>query len=491
MAMSLEDLPNDELMTLDYILNYTPSERIEPVFEEEMLNDLEEFITHRVETDNYSNDYDVFYIDDELRGNVIDVVDRKFDVLFTDSIEKELRTLFEDRPHDTFQFYNEVSDDFNTQVDDEKSLQPYVGDYNDLIGLLQDLHEIGIGFRKRYLTTTDNYYEQFEFRTKPIDGLEIFLETADSIVEEHLKDLTPAERWAAYIHVYLNNSNVFDNLDGYSHSQIESALNRPQVVAKENIAFLNEEIKKHLKDKLQAAIERDTHYLTVLEFLFAISEEQSHLNRNSQSINISELEEFGSRRLSGELESYIQQLHEEGLLLVQSGQYILTEEVLTLLDEIEERSKIESHPIETLEDAHNTLYEILGQATEEIKIIDRYFTRNALRIVESNAPNDVEIKVLYSDDVDEDDIGQLRSELNERTVDDSKYDFKEMRPLLRQGVPHDRFIIIDNHKVWQVGHSFNGLGTDFSTIFSHSEKESPHYVKLFDGLWQIGEELSW
>lgn len=112
-------------------------------------------------------------------------------------------------------------------------------------------------------------------------------------------------------------------------------------------------------------------------------------------------------------------------------------------------------------------------------------------MVESNVPNNVRIRILYSGDVSDDNVEDLKNELNERSLDDSKYELKQMQPLNQESVPHDRFIIIDNDKVWQVGHSLNGLGTAFSTIFSHSEKESSRYVRLFDNLWQEGDDLAW
>lgn len=487
--MRIEDLSAEELRVLDYVVNYTPSERVETVFGDEIeLEDLRDFIKREEKIDDYSNRYEVLSIPDDTKPNVKEKIHECFEELYSESIKDQLKTLFKDRPHDGFQFYNDVSSELDPESDDEASLQPPESEYQDLVSLLEILQELGLGFRRRYLTTTGNYYEEFEFRYHPFNGLAKFLQIAEDIVESHLDNLSSSETWAAYVNAYVSSS-VDNNLGGYSPDQIDTALEKPGVRAKENITFLNEEIKEQLHGKLREAIHRDTHYLSTLEFIKAAAR-QSSQNPRAYTFDQALLEELPST-WNEDLIDYIDQLHNRGLLLDDRNQYLLTEEVISVLDEFEERSKIESYPIETLSDAHDILYQIFAQADEEIKIIDRYFTSDALRMVESNVPNDVRIRVLYSDDVSEGDIENLKNELNERSLDDSKYDIKQMGPLDQESVPHDRFIIIDNHKVWQVGHSLNGLGTAFSTIFSHSEKESSRYVRLFDNLWQAGDDLSW
>lgn len=486
--MDSDSLTDEKLRALDYVLNYTPNERIVYTIDDNVINNLIQFIDREEKIDDYSNTYEILSLNEDYQADIKGTIEEKFAELYTDDVGRYLDKTFEERPLDAFQFYNDVTDEFDEPEVDDKSIQPYAGDYNDLTGLLQDLEKGGLGFRRRYMTTTDNYYLQFEFRHFPLDGLVLFIERGRAILREHLGDFSPAEMWAAYVNAYLGEPYIFDNIDSYSRKQIEEAVDNPRVIAKESLTFLNEDIKDLVQDRLQHAIRRDTYYLSTIEFLKVAA---SHNEPEGYYSFDTCVFDAISGNQTDELKSYIGQLHSEGILLKKDEQYIITEEVLAVLDEIEERSKIESYPIESFKDAQNILYRIFAQTEEEIKIIDRFFTMEALRLIDSNSPNNVRIFILYSERVKEDDLDRLREELSSPIFDDSNYEVRKMQPLPEEGVPHDRFIIIDNQKVWQVGHSLNGLGKDFSTVFSHSEKESPRYVRLFDDLWQEGEKLQY
>lgn len=470
--MMQDELTDGQIDTLDYILNYDSGERVLHNLTEKELAAVDDIIERRKERDDYSNTYEVLEIPDEHQADVKDAIGTAFEGFRED----RLRQIFETQTNDAFQFYNDVAHQ------DQDVIKPTERKYDNLGYLLERLKGTGYGVIQHYLTTTNNRYLYFSFRDFPADGVDAFEQTAEEIVRENLQSLSQSEMWAAYLNAYLDPSEPLRNLGGFPSHKIKTALENSQVTAKENISFLNEQMKEFLQTRLIDAIQQDHFYLTLLEFLKAGSSPHSTTGRLFSKETLAAIDETRKK----ELQPYVEQLINKGLILEKSDSYLLTEELLAVLAEVEERTKIESYAIRSLSQAQSRLYDILSAADEEIKIIDRFFDGDALRLIDQNAPNDIRILILYSKDSVEQ---SLEAELAVDLIDEAKYRIKKMTSLSDGGLPHDRFLIVDNRTVWQVGHSFNGLGNDFSTIFSHSEDNTEEYVTVFDDLWQTGDEF--
>jgi hypothetical protein len=469
--MALAELNQKQIQTLDYILNYQPDERVQYSLDEDLIESVEDYIVRVSEVDDYSNSYEILEIPEGLHDEVRETLKEELEL----ELQGALESIFEDRTADAFQFFKEV------KRSEDQVIQASSHRYLNLERFLDELEEAGFGFIQYYYTTTDNRKMQFAFRRFPEDGRLIFEQEATEIVRESLQDLSPAEMWAAYANSYLSENRVMENLGGFSPDEIEEALDNPKISAKEEISFLNEQIVDLLRERLYELIHEDTTYLSTIEFLRAGSDD----NDGSRVLN-NELVDNVSHGQKERLTRYIDRLLEYGLIFKRSDRYILSDEVLRVLDEAEERAKIEAYPIRSKPQAQKVLQDILTRTDEEIKIIDRYFDDTALQLIERTAPPDVRKVILYGEDDRSEDIQNV---LNKELTDDSQYRIKKMADQDEPGIPHDRFIIIDNAKVWQVGHSLNGLGNDFSTIFAHTEEDTSEYIQLFDELWQQGKEL--
>lgn len=466
--MNVNELNRAKLRALDYVLNYDPDTRIKYTIDEDLVEELVDMgvIEKREEKDNYSNYYTVLEIKNDYEGDIKTEIRSNFEELYPEPDREVVTDIFQDHVGDMFSFYNKARSTDRESVRAARQISP---------SLFNDLEQAGFGFRRQYLTTSDNIHQQFIFRSFPFNGKERLIELAQSVIKTHLKGLTQTEKWAIYVKAAVGEDYISTNPANFSPERIEEIKETPTVkeTSEEVLEFIREDIKDFLRARIYRFLEEDPFYFSVLEFLKIQSGSDGAIN--------SELLENIEDEQKDSVSSMLSQLAKEGVLL-QRGEdgFTMTVQVKEILEIIEKRSVVVSYPIRTPKEGQEILYEILEDVEDEVKIIDQYFDDSALDLIRSVVPKKENLQIHILTAVGSDRRENLLEEYRD-LVDSSRY---EIRIIQGDQTPHDRFIIADGEKIWQVGHSINGLGDDFSTIFLHSEEESHHYRELFDSLWE-------
>lgn len=478
MTMSIEGLDDSRLKALDYILNYQPDTRIKYTLDEDLVDDLvDEGLVEKTEKkDDYSNYYEVLKVKDEYKDAAERAIETNFEDLYPGFSKERIREIFQDEIGGMFALFNNARSNNNEYVRSTYRIPE---------SLLDELAEAGFGFRREYLTTTDNLKEQLVFRTSPRDGQEKLLDFADSVIRSHLEGLNQIEKWAIYVKSAAGSGYITSNPADFSPDRLEKIKDNPSVeeASDEDLEFIKEDIKDYLRSKIYEFLEEDSFYFSVLEYLNIRSDQ-------SGKINSEFLDDIGYDKRDS-VENCLPQLVQEGILLRQGDDtFVLTDQIKEILEVIEKRTVMVSYPIRTREEGQEILYEIMEDAEEEIKIIDQFFDENALELIKTVVPKKEELDVHILTAVKDKPDDKQRTKLSnsyEGLVDQSRFEIRVIQD--EEETPHDRFIIVDGEKIWQVGHSINGLGKNFSTIFLHSEEESNHYQNLFDSLWEEGDLL--
>lgn len=486
MTVDWGSLSQEETITLDYIWNYDPGERDHYTLSEDKIEQVSEIISETEEKDDYSNQYTVLRIKDEYEENVEKLLEQEVSEIYPDNLQEEVVKLFDEHPDKIFQIFEEA------ERRDTPTLRLSVVS-GDMTDILQDLQELGLGFRKEYLTTTDKTKQRFVFRTHPFNGKEKFLDIIEDILDKHLSDLQPVEIWAAYVSNYVT-SKAEDNSGRFSSRNVRNALDSEVVESDESLAFLRERIKNMLRSEMNGLLKEDSEYISDLGFLKAVSSKRDNYREVKKEVVENIFESHKSD--SDSVENSIAHFKSKGIILEEDNRYLLTSEFLEILEEIEERTKIESYSLDTISEAQSKLFGKLSKAEEEIKILDKFFDGKALRRLESvvSKEENIRIKILtsskaaiFEEEADDDDVS-LESAL-ENVFNPRIYQFKKMTESDKKQI-HDRFIIIDNKRVWQLGTSLNGAGEKLSTLFSHSERKTQDYMETFDDLWRNSESLN-
>jgi predicted transcriptional regulator len=472
--MTLEELDKPSLRALDYILNYQPDTRVKYTLEEDTVEKLlnKGLIRKKEEKDDYSNYYDVLSIRENRQEEVKGKIKQEFDNLYPNHSEENVREIFQDNVGGMFAFFSEV-----------RTLnRDYVRATHRIpASLLKELEDAGFGFHRHYLTTTDNIKHQFVFRTSPFNGREKFSEVADSAISSHLEGLTQIEKWAIYVKSAVGTTHITSNPGKFSPERLEEIKDKPSVkeTGDEDLEFIKEDIKDYLRSEIYKFLEEDPYYFSILEYLNIRSDRNGAINEDF-------LEDIGNDKRQT-VESCLSQLVNKGVILQRGeSKYTLTDQTKEILDVIEKRTIVLSYPIRTPREGQEILYDIMEDAEEEIKIIDRFFDEDALDLVRTVVPKREGLDLHILTAVNNERIERLADACDGAT-DTSRYKIKSVPN--EEEAPHDRFIIVDGEKIWQLGHSLNGLGQEFSTIFLHSEEESGHYRELFNSLWERADSF--
>lgn len=470
---NLKDLNKSYLKALDYVLNYQPETRIKFTLDADIVEELVEngFIERIEKEDDYSNVYEVLEIKEEHVEQVKDVVEDRFDDLYPNFGRARLNEIFQEHIGGMFACFDQARNSDDNYVRSTHRVSA---------SLFNELSEAGFGFRRKYLTTSDNIRQQFAFRSYPFDGREKFVVYANTIISSHLEGLSQIEKWAIYVKAIVGSSHIQSNPAEFSPEKIAEVEETPAVnqAQEDDLEFIMEDIKDRLREEIYSLLEKDPFYFSVLEYLKIHSDSEGRIDAGF-------LEEIGYGKQES-IEECLTQLIGAGILLQKGeNQFILSEQVREVLSSIEKRTVVVSYPVRTQREAQEILYEIMKDAQDDIKIIDRFFDDDALKLVKTVVPKKEGLSVHVLTSVSNDRKEELLNEYNE-LINPSRF---EIKVVTGEETPHDRFIIVDGEKIWQVGHSINGLGTDFSTIFLHSEEQSHHYRELFDSLWEDGVVL--
>lgn len=317
--------------------------------------------------------------------------------------------------------------------------------------------------------------------------------------EKTIEELNDVEEWALYLGQYVDGETVLKNGGSFSYREMEAAqevIDESDLDPSKDASEIEEEIRHRLKMKLGKRLDRDPHYLTVLEYLKIVSEKRG-ASAVIEQTNVEELDvgldghlEKRLRKVD-ELKPFISDLEKEGLIISTIGTYRLTPEFLDVLEEFEKRARTESYALSTEEEATDKVNEILHRADEEILLVDPYFDSDALALIDATVPKreNISIKIIRGP-FDASRGMDNRQELEERLDQCWNEQIYNVKHVSNHGdLPHDRFIIIDEASVWQPGHSFNNIGDSFCTIFSHETENAEQIISEIEQIWDNSNSI--
>lgn len=459
--MDLDSLDDDELKVLDYVLNYygdskTRTDYLEERSElltRELLSELKDkdLVAEEEAKDRYSNKYSFLKLGGEIesRDELESLIEEK--ELYSKYDEEEsLSEVYENKPAQFVGFFDKVKRFDSDKVTVRSS-------HNSYQGISRKLEEFGYGYQLAYTTTTDNRSIQFNFRDE--DARDTFLKLSGSIIGDNIKGPSSLELWCSYISNYVDNLKA--NSGPYSISEVaeveKNKLDELESLPKE---VVKQEVVEDLKSRIDHLFRKDSGYNSLLGYLSIIHEE-GVVEGSEISLNQTKQEK-------------LDRLVEKGLILKEDSSYYLTGAFLQAFEDVQKRLKVNSYPIDSLSDSEEALEEIMSRADKEIRIVDRYFGETALKRLRRVCPKSkgIKIEILFRK------RQGVKEEYEKVDSDEDRFEIKRISD--GEEVPHDRFMIIDDEELWQLGASINGLGKDFSTIYLHSEEDIDWYERKFD-----------
>lgn len=468
MAEKLKNLNDEELKTVLYILNYSPSERIGYYnLNSQILEKLEKdnIISISTERDRYGVTYSILKINPENEDMLKALIKKRFNELFQKISEES----FKDFDFSLLlEFYGEAQKDEKV-VSSSESLPK-------ILPLWKKLQELGVGFIRNYTTTTKNTYLEFIFRTFPNESIKEFSEFLDNLISKKIVKLNDKEKWVAYLRNYFTYDDPIIKNKTYSFSveEIKNALKK--ISGSIALQFIREDIKSSLSEKLSKRLNSSINYLSVLGYLIVLSQK----SENKYIVYSNQFEQI-PYNAKEEFDSNLNDLIEDGIILRDGTNYVVTSEVKEIIGDFERRTRLRMIAIDSYKKAEKALSMLFREATEEVKILDPYFDGIALKNTFPLMSENIRYLVLYNYDSKEK-IKEYAEKYREeiKNIEIRKFEKTDND---EEKMPHDRIIIVDNEIVWQLGASINKLGKKFSTVYSHSEESLLYFIKYFDNMW--------
>lgn len=468
MDKKLENLNDDDLRIVLYILNYNPTERINYYnLDRQILEKLEKDNIISISTwkDRYGVTYSTLKINPEIEDKLKAFLKKRFNELFQKISEESFKDI--DFPL-LLEFYGDAQKE-------EKTVSPFES-VSKFLPLLEKLQELGIGFIRIYTTTTKNTYLEFIFRTFPDGSRKEFLEFLDNLISKKIVKLNDEEKWVTYLRNYFTHDDPIVKNKTYSFSveKIKKALKK--ISSGTALQFIRDDIKSSLSEKLSKRLNSSINYLPVLGYLIVLSQESQNkylvYPNNFEQIPYNSKEEFNSN---------LKDLIDDGIILVDGTDYVITSEVKEVITDFERRTRLRMIAVDSYKKAERALSMIFREAEEEVKILDPYFDGIALKNTFPLMSENIRFLVLYNYESKE----KIKEYAEKYKAEIKNIEIRKFEKTNKdeEKIPHDRIIIVDNEIVWQLGASINGLGKKFSTVYSHSEESLLYFIKYFDNMW--------
>lgn len=469
MHEKLEKLNNEELKTILYILNYSPTERINYYnLNSQIVEDLEknEIISKVKNADKYKITYSILKINPKFEEDVKTLIKIRYDEFF----KKISEDSFKDIDFSLLlEFYEKTPKDKGIVSFFESKFLP----------LCNILQKQNIGYIRTYTTTTKNSYYEFIFRTFPSESRKEFFEFLDNYIPQKMGKLNDVEKLVGYLRNYLKNDDAIikNKTSSFSVEEIKNALKR--IRGSSAIQFIREDIKSSLSEKISKRLNSSIDYLSILCYLMVLSQEI----QNKYIVNEKNLEQIKNEEFNFNLKDLIG----DGIILIDGTNYVITPEVMEVIRDFEKRARLRMIAIDSLKKAELALSMIFREAREEVKILDPYFDGIALKTTFPLMSENIRFLILYSNEKKEkiaEYAEKYKTEI--KNIEIRKF---EKNSNDEEKMPHDRIIIVDNKIVWQMGTSINQLGNKFSSVYSHSEEFLLYFIKYFDNMWNKSKKV--
>jgi len=451
------------LYVLDYILNYFTGERRVPKLKElgfsSEVSQLKNIgVVEEKELYWRGHPYKRLLIRENLVSEVRRILQEKYYPLFDENTAVEiLSEIIRDSLSVAVKLWNEMLEFDTIQYtlsEKEESGGP-------LVEFGKKLAQNEFGFYIGYYTASwGSYCDQFVFRTKPFDIKKIFMDIVSEEFEESLRSSTPAERWCIYLRSLKPKASkefILNNIGTrFLPCEIKNALEKipctsgyPKGIRETVI----EEEKKRILRTLKIFARRDPQTAHTLSTLLLISE----IKESCYFVNKDTLDKLKEEftPVFEQINSYTKYFHSLGLIFKQmEGDLIIPIILEDALNELIKGDFTDFKIFEEEMDAEAFVEDEISRAEHEVKIWDPYVKGKILTLLKRAINREsVKIEILSSLPGIEESVKQLQQT---GIKVEAKIIYKNK---MRSESPfHDRYLIIDNHKVWHFGPSLKDVG---------------------------------
>jgi hypothetical protein len=346
----------------------------------------------------------------------------------------------------------------------------------------------GFGYFIGYRTVkAATYYDEFIFREKPIDLKALFLEIMKEEIRTKLSSLSPVERWCMFLR-YVN-PNARDefflvNKSKFLPEEVRNAIKRmPEVKSK---AFLDlfEPVLNEIKSKFSAALRnlllRDVHSLWNFSLLLALGDVQGNMYRIG-SYKLNKLKEIDSTKFA-EIMEYADIFCREGMVLKDYVDLIIPTVAEEIFESETRGNIVESKIFSDKLDAETFICDLMAQAEKTLKVWDPYVNKSTLQLISEGIGNKkLNVTILSSTPPI---LKDLTHFLKTGIDLQAKIIYKKTNE--RYDSPfHDRYLIIDDMKIWHFGPSLHGAGIKGAEMAEQLKKEwGEKILESFEHNWE-------
>jgi len=488
------------LVVLDYVLNYKSGDRVaHKLVEMDLWNELNELSKLGVieTTDGYHRDfkYDIVFINEAVVEFVQGFIERHLHPKFLeiDKIRQEIRELVTNNFRSALKLFEEITQyEYATTftLSSEHSYDTETRDFGNL------LSRQGFGYFIGYWTVkAATYYDEFIFREKPIDLKTLFLEIIKEEIKIKLSSLSPQERWCMFLR-YVNpdarDEFFLANKSKFLPEEIRNAIKKIPEVKSKAFMDLFEPVLNQIKSKFSVTLRniflRDVHSLWNFSLFLALGDIQGNMYRIG-SYKLNKLKEIDSTKFN-EIMEYVDIFCREGIVLKDYGDLIIPTLAKEIFESETRGNIVESKIFSDKLDAETFICDLVAKAEKKVKIWDPYVNKSTLQLIsEGMGSKQLEVRILASTPPILKDLPHF----SERGIDiQAKVIYKKRG---KQGDEkydspfHDRYLIIDDMKVWHFGPSLHGAGFKDAEMAIQLKKEwGETILELFEHNWEREKE---
>jgi hypothetical protein len=323
------------------------------------------------------------------------------------------------------------------------------------------LSKQGLGYFIGYRTVkAANYYDEFIFREKPIDLKALFLEVMKDEIRIKLSSLSNEEKWCMFLRYINPNAGAeffLANKSKFLPEEMKNAIKKIPEIKSKMFMDVFEPVLKEIKSKFSMTLRnlllRDVSSLWNFSLFLALGDAQGNMYRIG-GYKLNKLKEIDSLKFN-EIMEYVDIFCREGIILKDYNDLIIPVVAKEIFESETKGNIVESKIFSDKLDAEVFICDLVARVEKRLKIWDPYVTKSTLQLVsEGIGSKKLEVRILTSTPPILKDLQHFSKkgiELQAKVI------YKKTGE--KFGSPfHDRYLIVDDTRVWHFGPSLHGAG---------------------------------
>lgn len=133
--------------------------------------------------------------------------------------------------------------------------------------------------------------------------------------------------------------------------------------------------------------------------------------------------------------------------------------------------------------ANTLISQILSSATKSLKIVDNYLSDESAKMIESATNSKISVQILTTD------YSESKAKLFLQKVQIIKRAWQSTFEVKKTHKFHDRFIIIDDSRVWFSGPSIDSLGIKKPGVICELTDIKGEIIRNFNEVWEASDSI--